>query len=212
MKRAKKRHLALCLSLAVLMACAFTATAADTAAYALGELSFAEGYKLQPLDAAGNAIEAVDGEYSQVEKLSFSFASQEGEEYVAFLLYDSSVPTESSIRYINQLSGTGAELSFTLYPGSMAQAGSYYVYLSDSESYTQIGSFTVSQPPYITGDVDGSGEVDVGDATRLLRYLAQLTGESETVILPAADIDGSGEVDVGDVTRLLRVLAGLESL
>ena len=63
--------------------------------------------------------------------------------------------------------------------------------------------------PYIPGDVDMSGTVDVGDATMLLRYLAGLVDDLSTINLKAADTDGSGSVDVGDGTTLLRTLAGL---
>ncbi len=210
MKSAIKRNLALCIALMLTVCCALTAAAASTPPSGLAELSVSEGYTVQPIDGGDTSVEAVDGVYYGVRKLSLSFPTADGEQYVVFLLRGQTVPTEGSIRYMNQLGGSGELMSVNIYPDTLTAPGSYYIYISDSVSYKQIASFTVTEPPYTLGDVDGSGEVDVADATRLLRYLAELSTEDETVVLPAADTDGSGKVDIGDVTKLLRVLAELE--
>ena len=64
--------------------------------------------------------------------------------------------------------------------------------------------FSVMYIPYVCGDVDGSGAVDVGDLTYLVAYLFQ-SGPPPPV-LAAADVDGSGFVDVGDLTYLVAYL------
>ena len=61
----------------------------------------------------------------------------------------------------------------------------------------------VTYPPeFIKGDVDGSGEVTIGDVTALIDYL--LGGGS--IDTQAADVDGSGEVTIGDVTAIIDFL------
>lgn len=210
MKNAIKRNLALCLALMLIMGCTFSAAAAKAPSPGLTGLSVAEGYELMPMDDVDAAIEATDGVYYGVEQLGLNFPTMAGEQYMVFLLHGQTVPTESSIRYINQLSGSGENMEINIFPDSLRAAGSYYIYISDSASYKQVASFTVTEPPYTVGDVDGSGEVDAADATRLLRHLAELALADETVVLPAADTDGDGKVDIGDVTKLLRVLAEIE--
>ena len=180
-----------------------------------------EGYTLTLLDAAGNPIttttsEEADDEprdvYKGVAKLKLNFTGTTGEQYLVFLLNGgSTVPTQGNIRYINQQAGSSA-MEFIIYPDDLSEPGTYTVHLSDSDSYTQVASLTVAKPPYTLGDVDESDAVNVGDVTRLLRYLANLTADDEIVNLQAADVDGSGAVNVGDATKLLRVLANLDTL
>ena len=64
----------------------------------------------------------------------------------------------------------------------------------------------------IYGDVDNSGEVDVGDAILVLRDIVGLINITENYGMEAmirADVDGSGEVDVGDAILILRYIVGL---
>ena len=146
-----------------------------------------------------------------------------GQQYVVFLLGGSDVgntiPGEKNIRYIDQLKSDSTTVSFNLYPDTLTSAGVYNIYVTSndgvfsiSEGTEPVASFTMTKPPYPVGDVDQSGAMDVGDATRLLRYLADLTTASDVVNLDVADVDGSGGVDVGDVTKMLRVLADLDTL
>ncbi len=58
--------------------------------------------------------------------------------------------------------------------------------------------------PYICGDVDGSGAVDVGDLTYLVAYIFQ--GGPAPPVLAAADVDGSGFIDVADLTYMVTYL------
>jgi len=180
-----------------------------------------EGYTLTPLTAAGAAPtthkETIDKKevtvYEATEKFTLSFTGKSDVQYVVFLLSPgSAAPDKDNIRYIDQ-KADDESMSFTIYPDDITKAGTYGIYLSSSENaYTEVASFTVTKPPYPVGDVDQSGAMDVGDATRLLRYLADLTTASDVVNLDVADVDGSGGVDVGDVTKMLRVLADLDTL
>ena len=65
------------------------------------------------------------------------------------------------------------------------------------------GVVTVSNILY--GDVNGDGEIDSADVTRLRRYIA---GWDVEIDLDAADVNDDGEVDSADVTRLRRFIAG----
>ena len=57
------------------------------------------------------------------------------------------------------------------------------------------------------GDINGDGEVNNKDLTRLMKYLAG--AEVETVSL-ALDVNGDGEVNNKDLTRLMKYLAGTD--
>lgn len=67
--------------------------------------------------------------------------------------------------------------------------------------------FSLAQPAY--GDVNGDGEVDVGDAVLVLRYSVQRTTLTQKQ-LRAADVLHDGKVDVKDAVRILQYEAGLE--
>ena len=70
-----------------------------------------------------------------------------------------------------------------------------------NESVTIVGEEPVT---FIRGDVDGDGQVKIGDVTALINYL--LSGNSEGVNLQAADCDQNGEIKIGDVTALINYL------
>ena len=69
-----------------------------------------------------------------------------------------------------------------------------------------IKAFTVT--PFYPGNVDGSSEVNVGDAILLLRGISGLV-ELNPEQLGAADVNGSGGVDVSDALMILRYIVGL---
>ena len=69
-----------------------------------------------------------------------------------------------------------------------------------------IKAFTVT--PFYPGDIDGSGEVNVGDAILVLRGIVGLI-ELNPEQLEAADVSGSNGVDVSDAILILRYIVGL---
>jgi len=209
MKKVIKRAALLLLCMALLLSLGSGVLAvSDTAAAKLSELSVANGYTLVPQDIDGKAITAAEGVYSEVEKLQLGFTAAAGTQYAVFLLSGSEVPTESNIRYIDQISGTGAAASVTIFPDQMAAAGTYYVYVSTASAYTKVASFTVAaaEPEYTLGDADGDGDVDAVDASVILRYLV---GDEE-LNTDAADVDKNGQVSAVDASMILRYLVGLE--
>ena len=61
----------------------------------------------------------------------------------------------------------------------------------------------------IPGDLDGDGDITVGDALMALRVAAKLTTFENEALFNAADVDGDGDITVSDALRILRVAAGL---
>lgn len=119
------------------------------------------------------------------------------------------VPTESNILYINQATADekGTVTFDNVYPSSLVDST---VYLSGTglAGLTKMGSVDLK---VMLGDVTGDGEVKVGDATAILRYLVDLEQFSSDQIA-AADVTGDGLVKVADATKILRYLVGLEEL
>ena len=62
----------------------------------------------------------------------------------------------------------------------------------------------VAGPTYTRGDVDGDGNVGIGDVTSLIDFL--LNGASPGVTVTSADTDLDGKASIGDVTALIDYL------
>lgn len=58
---------------------------------------------------------------------------------------------------------------------------------------------------YLPGDVNGDGEVNIRDASAILRYNA---GYAVSVVEAALDVNGDGEVTIRDASAILRFCAG----
>ena len=68
--------------------------------------------------------------------------------------------------------------------------------------------FTVNE--YVPYDVNGNAYVDIGDATQIQYYLADMLREPFTEgQLRAADTNGNGVIDIGDATKIQYILADL---
>ena len=61
----------------------------------------------------------------------------------------------------------------------------------------------------ILGDADGSGSVDIADATLIQCFLAEMTVEGFSAA--AADVDGNGTVEISDVTLIRQYLAEMNA-
>ena len=66
---------------------------------------------------------------------------------------------------------------------------------------------TFAETVFVTGDVNGDGEVNSDDAVCILRYLA---GYDVDVKIENGDVNGDGEVNSDDAVCILRHLAGLD--
>ena len=71
-----------------------------------------------------------------------------------------------------------------------------------------VASFDPPTPPvtkkYLLGDADGSGEVDITDATFVQRYSTDIAVPYEMNILMQGDADRSGELEISDATFIQR--------
>jgi len=63
------------------------------------------------------------------------------------------------------------------------------------------------QKQSIPGDVNGDGEVNVGDLVCVSNFMA---GEAGDITKEAADVNGDGEVNVGDMVTITNIMAGNE--
>lgn len=173
------------------------------------ELQTADGSKAAScLAVVGDTTSTL---YTGAVKFTLGFTGNAGEQYVVFLLQDSEVPTQSSIRYIDQKEG-GA-VSFTVYPSELTTPGSYGVYVSSTnQAYTEVASFQVTnsweKAPYVLGDVDMDQSVTSADASQVLQYVVRLITLSDDQ-LASASVSGSNSVTSNDAALILQYAAKL---
>ncbi|MCH9031759.1 MAG: hypothetical protein IIB00_05810 [candidate division Zixibacteria bacterium] len=65
-------------------------------------------------------------------------------------------------------------------------------------------TFTVIYLNYVCGDADASGDVNIGDATALVKYIFQ--SGAAPIPLKAGDADGSGDITIADATYLVKFI------
>ena len=72
--------------------------------------------------------------------------------------------------------------------------------------------FVITEPKSIPiGDVNGDGNITIGDVTEIQRHLAELIHFSDEQ-LDLADTNGDGKVDIGDATHLQKYLAEFDGI
>ncbi|MFQ6063760.1 MAG: PKD domain-containing protein, partial [Methanosarcinales archaeon] len=86
---------------------------------------------------------------------------------------------------------------------SYSSAGNYTVTLTvkDNNGATDMYAYLID--PFIKGDFNGNGRVDLEDAT----YVAYMVVGKVPVDL-SADFNGNGRVDIGDATKIAYYLVG----
>ena len=95
----------------------------------------------------------------------------------------------------------------------------FKAYLKDTQEEVELESETVmfvsnvtlgtpSKPfqmvipmSFLPGDVNGDGEINVGDVSAVINYI--LKRPNTTFIAAAADMNGDGEINVGDVSAII---------
>ena len=98
------------------------------------------------------------------------------------------------------------------YDFTTMQAGDHIVYVKVDESNVKIetndanneDSESLSFIPYVCGDADSSGIVDISDAVYLISYIFQ--GGPAPNPLIAGDADESGNVDISDAVYLIQYI------
>ena len=58
----------------------------------------------------------------------------------------------------------------------------------------------------VKGDVNGDGEVGIGDIISVTNFMA--VGEQSGITLEQADVNGDGEVGIGDIITIANIMAG----
>ena len=144
MKKWLKQSLLLCLLAALLSSSVF---AADTES-GLCDLNSHNGYRLT---AVGTPV-TVDGKrvYPGTQTLSLTCDNPAAGENLLLVQTDEGVPLEENLVYIDQKTGSA---DFEIYPSSLADGVTYYVYVSNDTGKTLAGTFSYYDPfPYtVTG-------------------------------------------------------------
>lgn len=209
--------LAILLALTLLTPAALASGAQTTpVVYGLSvESGYSVSFKTADGAAAGTATGTVGTStgtvYKDAAKLELSFTGNAGEQYAVFLLKGSEVPTQGSIKYIDQTEGSNVK--FTVYPYDLSETGEYRLYVSStSTGYAKVATFGVTdnweEAPYTLGDVNMDGKIDVIDASVILRYAANLDTLTDTQ-KAAADVNRDNTIDVIDASAVLRYAANL---
>lgn len=209
--------LAIVLALTLLTPAALASGAQTTpVVYGLSvESGYSVSFKTADGAAAGTATGTVGNStgtvYKGAAKLELSFSGEDGVQYAVFLLKGSEVPTQGSIKYIDQTEGSNVK--FTVYPYDLSETGEYRLYVSStSTGYKLVASFSVTdnweEAPYTLGDVNMDGKIDVIDASVILRYAANLDTLTDTQ-KAAADVNRDNTIDVIDASAVLRYAANL---
>ncbi len=172
---------------------------------------YSVSFKTESGAAAGTATGTVGTStgtvYKDAAKLELSFTGTPGEQYAVFLLKDSTVPTQGSIKYIDQTEGSSVK--FTVYPYDLGETGSYGLYVSSTNmGYTKVAEFSVTdsweEAPYTLGDVNMDGKITAQDASLVLRVATRLETLTETQ-LAAAKVSSNGDLPTAnDAATILR--------
>lgn len=144
MKKWLKQSLLLCLLAALLSSSVF---AADTES-GICDLNSHNGYQLTAVGTPAT----VDGKrvYPGTQTLSLTCDNPAAGENLLLVQTDEGVPLEENLVYIDQKTGSA---DFEIYPSSLADGVTYYVYVSNDTGKTLAGTFSYYDPfPYtVTG-------------------------------------------------------------
>lgn len=182
-------------------------------------LSVESGYSVSFKTASDAAAETATGTaggitgtvYKDAAKLELSFTGNAGEQYAVFLLKGSEVPTQGSIKYIDQTEGTSVK--FMVYPYDLSETGEYKLYVSStSTGYAKVATFGVTdnweEAPYTLGDVNMDGKINVSDALLILQDIVG-TVDLNKQQQQAANVDKSNaSINVNDALKLLNYIVG----
>ena len=144
-----------------------------------------------------------------------------GKQYLVLLAAGSgnSLPTvDSEIYYIDQVEAGATGVTFNALPKLPVSTGPVKLFVtSDDGSATrsaQLGyavNGRYEKQPYLLGDADGSGVVDVSDVTAVVSHIVEnklLTGSNLLAANVVKDGDDPNVVDVTDATRIISFVVG----
>lgn len=221
MKTKVKRVLALALALTLVLALPVYA-AGSGPSYGVYNVQVEDEYTLTPLTADGTEDTAVtedadgngtdDSVYKNTVKFKLSFTGEADAQYMVFLLNgETTVPTETNIRYIDQqgTDQTTVTVEFSIYPDTLAQAGEYAVCVSGSGTdgaYKTVASFDVVLY-YTLGDVNEDCSINSADALLVLQYSVGNKTLSDSQ-KSAADVNGDKNINSADALKILQYSVG----
>ncbi len=157
-------------------------------------------------------VETGDAEatlYAGSDQLLVTLPQAPAGEYLVLLAAGSGLPaTAEDILYIDQKTGNGSELQFTVYPllPEATQAMTLFI----TSSVMETAAFSVQyyvQGAELLGDVTGDGVVDAADLTVLARHVARIERIDATALLANADVNSDGDVTSSDLTKMAQYLA-----
>ena len=117
---------------------------------------------------------------------------------------------EATIRYIDQVGAEGGKIAFDAFaPMDLKNEGTYKVYIGggDLNEATFIGTLGATtepdpgEPQGVLGDIDGSGTVDIDDATALFNY-SMMPDFFPISYTGNTDFEADGVLDINDATYL----------
>ena len=115
-------------------------------------------------------------------------------------------------------------ISINDYSGMPTCGGTWFFYYGDGcyGSYAEGSANFVSKednclnpdhnhgaPAAVRGDYNNNGDVEIMDATKVQRFIAELDELPDEAFLKAVDADGDGDMTVMDATRIQRFIAEL---
>ena len=93
----------------------------------------------------------------------------------------------------------------TVYTGSGYQQDKTYAHIDGGQNNP---GYLTSNQPFLLGDVNGDGKVDVADITALVNIVNNVPIENGQWIMDAADVDGDNEVTSADIPALVGIILG----
>lgn len=217
----KKRLIQLALILGLMTLTCAAAQASDTGLRNFSVVGkYSNDIRLTALDASNQQVTATGSDYAGAAKVRVTYSNpQSGSEYLLIVLTgDDETPTVDNMAYIDQQTAGSTQLDFTIFPKKVdntVKSVTYSVYLSSNTDagtgngvtgYEKVGTFEYYSSgvgDVKLGDVDGDGEIMVGDAVLVLQAVveAETLDERQTT---AADVDKDGSVMVGDAVAILQ--------
>ena len=99
--------------------------------------------------------------------------------------------------------------SFTTTATSASESGDYDIIVSDAEAQNYeisyvYGKLTIEEVPFVPGDVNGDGVVNVTDIVATVNYIMEKP--SDGFNKDAADLNGDGEINVTDIVKMVTII------
>ncbi len=111
--------------------------------------------------------------------------------------------------YLYVPAGSSATATFTTFPTNVPIMLRFKQTTGSSSEYCFIDDIEICyentwEPEFIPGDVDGNGQIEMDDLTKLINYL--LTSDLTGIDPLGANVNGVGEIDMDDLTALVNKL------